>query len=69
MGKTFSEIESEAMAFPANERATLARDLIESLMRIFRKGANKHGWKRPSIVLLRIPTVKKDVQQSTSLLS
>lgn len=31
MGKTFSEIESEAMALPVNERAALARDLIESL--------------------------------------
>ena len=31
MGKTFSEIESEAMALPPNERAALARDLIESL--------------------------------------
>lgn len=31
MGKTFNEIESEAMALPANERAALARDLIESL--------------------------------------
>lgn len=31
MGKTFSEIENEAMALPVNERAALARDLIESL--------------------------------------
>lgn len=31
MGKTFNEIESEAMALPAKERAALARDLIESL--------------------------------------
>lgn len=31
MGKTFSEIESEAMALPVNERAALAGDLIESL--------------------------------------
>ena len=31
MGKTFSEIESEAMALPVKERAALARDLIESL--------------------------------------
>ena len=31
MGKTFSEIESEVMALPVNERAALARDLIESL--------------------------------------
>lgn len=31
MGKTFNEIESDAMALPANERAALARDLIASL--------------------------------------
>lgn len=31
MGKTFNEIESEAMALPVNERAAVARDLIKSL--------------------------------------
>jgi len=31
MGKTFTEIESEALVFPANQRAALARDLIASL--------------------------------------
>lgn len=31
MDKTFSEIKNEAMALPDNERAILARGLIESL--------------------------------------
>lgn len=31
MGKTFSEIENEAIMLPAKERAALARGLIESL--------------------------------------
>lgn len=31
MGKTFAELENEALALPADQRAALARDLIASL--------------------------------------